>query len=208
VDFPGGDRIGQVRVVARGGVWAQVTQDNVLQHEDLRIFIGLVRADHQPRIVTDDLVHYDLDFAFFGGWVRILLPLRLWWNADHQPLHVHRAYARGFKKQTEQPGMKFELLNGDDRLLSPRGHHIIWSIYPQTASRDGETFHERHLQVIQFYPAVEAGAEGLDHSALKNWLRLFDHHFANRQQHNDCGERDPGHPSPDFVAARASSILA
>ena len=81
---------------------------------------------------------------------------------------MHCPYMGRLQKQTDQPGMKIELLDRDDWGLCSRGHDIIRGEDPQSFAGDRQTLDQRNLQVVQFHVAVEAGAQGLDDSSFEN----------------------------------------
>ena len=88
VNIPFWHRIGQGGVIRRRRLRAHVAQHDVLQLENFWILVRLVGANHESRIVEDDLVHDDLDLAVAPGMTRALLPNGLGRDIDSQPLHM------------------------------------------------------------------------------------------------------------------------
>ena len=118
-----------------------------------------------------------------------LLAHRFRRNLDLETLDIRRINVGRLEKQTDQAGMKLELPHRDDRVFRTCSDNIIRSEDAQTLAGDSQSFDERHLQVIQLYAAVEAGAEGFDNPPFENRFRSLQHDFTHDQQNNECDQR-------------------
>ena len=88
VNIPFWHRIGQGGVIRGRRLRPHVAQHNVLQLKNFWILVRLVGANHESRIVEDDLVHDNLDLAVAPRMTRALLPNGLRRDMDSQPLHM------------------------------------------------------------------------------------------------------------------------
>ncbi len=117
VDFAARNRIRDCRIIPPGCAWANIVQLDMFQLEVLRVFVGFGRTDDQPRLVADDLIDENFDFAaVFPRFFRCLPPHFTRRDIDLEPLDLHHAYMRRLEEKPDQARLKGEVLEGDERL--------------------------------------------------------------------------------------------
>src|SRR5579883_3360252 len=63
MDFAGRYGVGECGVIHGGHASANIMQNDVLQQENMRIFVGFGTFDHEPRVVADKVGQFEVCLA-------------------------------------------------------------------------------------------------------------------------------------------------
>jgi len=169
----------------------------MFQEKDPRILIRLVRANHQSRVVADNLINPDLYLAQSSLASGLFAPQACRRHIDCKTPYAHQAYMGWLEEQSRQRRAKIEVPYGDQRLVKPRCSQIFLRKNAQTAPRHFESMSDAYLKAVQLHITVKSASQRLEHPPFENRTCVRQHHAArdNRNRNSQNGSRNS--PAPD-----------
>src|SRR4051794_7335611 len=134
--------IGEDGVVGPDAVRSKVAEYHVLQSEHPRIFVRLVGADHQLRIVAHDRIHAYLHFPQVPPVGACLITHGCGRNVDDNSAHMDRSDVSWSEDESGQRGVEVELSYGNDGLPIAGGHYLVSGKNPQASAGNVDAVHD------------------------------------------------------------------